>query len=257
MKNSSLSPSRDVYHSPKTVTRFPPSDRVWEETLRGDAPPHPKKSPAPTSPFLETNLNELITESLAHLRGSRLSLPGQVAHSQSPSKAVLRDPETLDMLLKAAEEVKQKWSQRQSLSGQQGPLTPNSRKLLVQRMIERNRKKLQGEEESGQRVETEPARRQDWEEEEEEQPYTSPSPVKAVHKEESPRVEAYTSSVTDTSSVKKLRAELKAYREKYRKIEAMYATLLTHREHENPQNKYKRLYESLRQKYTHDQVLSI
>ena len=160
------------------------------------------------------------------------------------------------MLLKAAEEDKQKWSQRQLLRRQQGPLTPNSRKLLVQRMIERNRKKLQGEEESVQRVETEPAMGQDWEEEEE-QPYISPSPVKAVRTEESPRVEALTSSVTDTSSVRKLRAELKAYREKYRKIESMYASLLTHREHENPQNKYKRLYESLRQKYTHDQVLFI
>lgn len=255
MKNSSLSPSRDVYHSPKTVVRFPPSDRIWEETLRGDVPPHSKKSPGPKSPPHEADLNELITESLAHLRGSRLSLPEQVAHSQSPSKAVLRDPGTLDMLLKAAEEVKQKWSQRQSLNSQQGPLTPNSRKLLVQRMIERNRKKLQSEEQPGQRVDTEPAKTQDWEDEE--QPYTSPSPMRVVHTEESPRVETFSSPLSEASPVKKLRAELKAYREKYRKIEAMYATLLTHREHENPQNKYKRLYESLRQKYTHDQVLFI
>ena len=255
MKNSSLSPSRDVYHSPKTVTRFPPSDRVWEETLRGDVPPHSKKSPALKAPPHETDLNELITESLAHLRGSRQSLPEQVAHSQSPSKAALRDPGTVDMLLKAAEEVKQKWSQRQSLNGQQGPLTPNSRKLLVQRMIERNRKKLQSEGQPGQRVDTEPAKSQEWEDEE--QPYSSPSPARVVHTEESPRVETDPSSVAAVSPVKKLKAELKSYREKYRKIEAMYATLLTHREHENPQNKYKRLYESLRQKYSHDQVLFI
>lgn len=255
MRNSSLSPSRDVYHSPKTVTRYPPSDRIWEETLRGDAVPHSKKSPQGKSPSIEVDLNELITESLAHLRGSRQSLPDSTNRPHSLSKPFIPDQSTLDMLLKSAEEVKQKWSQRQSLSAQQGSLTPNSRKLLVQRMIERNRKKTQiSEETSGHRVETEPAKLEAWEEEEE-QPYKTPSPMRNVQTEESPtRENTLVPPHFDSSPVKKLRAELKSYREKYRKIENMYATLLTHKEHENPQNKYRRMYESLKQKYANDQV---
>ena len=245
MKGSSASPRRPTstsyYFSPKVVKRYPPSDRFWEETLRKEPTPKPKSSPRPgqsMTSFWDADLNEMISYSIAQLRKTRSSFGASRPASQSvfatPEKPVSRkgtarvDTGTVDVLLKAAEDVKQKWSQR---GGPASALTPNSKKQLVMRMIERSKAT-----DEHIRVETEPM--QEIEEERD-------SPLRVMHTEGG-QLQAEDLSTPKTPQNKRLQEELRGYKDRYKRMEAMYSSLLVRREGQG-EGRYRRMYEELKE----------